>query len=206
MHAAPFLRFPNPLPATLAGRCAMLLSLITQTAAILYHRTTRERIGSLLVAYLGRTARRLDRLFAAVAAGTHHPPPPRRSRATGRRAGPPPVALPRQFGWLLRDLRHEVAVWRHQLEAQLATDEAKAFLAAAPSAARLLRPLCDMLALRPPLLYPPKPQPAPPPEPEPTTVPEPEPPKPCIWRIENLPCPRMATRWPWRDLLGKIRP
>jgi hypothetical protein len=196
MSIASLLRHPAIPPATLAGRFAAILSLLIQTIALRYTPTPRAPLAALVIPYLQRTMRRLARLIGAVAAG--HPPRvrPRRPRpASGRRTGSPPVALPRTYGWLLRDLRHEAAVWRNQLEALLETDDARSLLAAAPRAARLLRPLCRMLALKPALLYPPKPPP--PPEPEPGPGPAAPPPRPVLPEPRR---PRVALRCPWRRL------
>jgi hypothetical protein len=208
MQIASVLRFPNPLPTTLAGRFAMLFSLIVQTVAMRYHRTRREPVALLLVPYLLRTAQRLERLIEAAATGAPRSAPTRRKRPRpGRRAGAPPIALPTRYGWLLADLGHDIATWRNRLETQLATEEAKAFLAAAPTAGRLLRPLCRMLALRPAILYPPKPPPEPRPEPAAAREPAPAaPPWPRIRAIDDLPCPGLATRWPFHHLLAKNRP
>jgi hypothetical protein len=192
--------FPSPVrpdgPALAVRLVGILLGLL---ASVAHHlpRTAHAGVTTSLCHYLYRTARRLTRLIEAVANG--RAPKPRR-RARPGRSGSKPVALPRQPAWLLRDLRHQAAVWRNQLERLLDEPEARAFLAAAPTAGRLLRPLCHMLALKPPLLYPPKSGSEPRPERAAAALPEPAPPGRAL---ASLPCPRLAIRWPWRDLLAK---
>jgi hypothetical protein len=120
---------------------------------------------------VNRTRHRLERLLARVAAGwlprpaaprapvaPRDPSVPRRTRVCAPALG----RLPRARAWLVR-----VAGWRaagsgSQLE-HLLTDPAMAeFLAAVPSAARMLRPLCRTLGISPPVLgFPPPPPPRP---------------------------------------------
>jgi hypothetical protein len=186
--------FPIPLPdgvASLAVRFAQILLGLIRVVALRFPRTYRAAVALPLCLYISRTSKRLVRALLRAAA----PIPPRKSRP-GRPSGATPIRLPTRYGWLIRDLRHEAAVWRNQLESLLETDEAKAFLQAVPSAGRLLRPLCHMLALRPPVLRKPKPAPAPEPEPPSAAAPAALPPRP-VYVLPEPPCLRLASRWPW---------
>ncbi len=61
---------------------------------------------------------------------------------------------PRAFGWLVRAAGWEAAGFGSQLRAILEQPEMVALLVAAPQAARVLRPLCRMLAVETSLLRP----------------------------------------------------
>ncbi len=101
----------------------------------------------LLWSRLRRTAERFARLAAKVHAGTL--PPPRRRLRSPRPARPQPLRLPRGVAWLLRRLPQAAAA-ASQLQHLLADPAMADLLAAAPQAGRLLRPLCQMLGVRPP--------------------------------------------------------
>ena len=101
----------------------------------------------LLWSRLRRTALRFARLAEKARAGTL--PPPRRRLRSPRPARPPPVRLPRGAAWLLRRLPQAAAA-ASQLQHLLADPAMAELLAAAPQAGRLLRPLCQMLGVRPP--------------------------------------------------------
>jgi hypothetical protein len=147
---------------------------------------------------VNRTRHRLERLLARVAAGwlprlaapraaPADPAAPRRTRVCAPALG----RLPRARAWLVRVAGYHAAGSGSQLE-HLLTDPAMAeFLAAVPSAARMLRPLCRTLGISPPVLGfpPPKPPRAPrvgresaahpatfPSAPAPWDAPRPEPP------------------------------
>ncbi|MDA8249534.1 MAG: hypothetical protein M0Z28_10170, partial [Rhodospirillales bacterium] len=97
---------------------------------------------------LKRIAQRVDRIAARLAAGTLHPPRRRAPRARRRSPAERP-ALPRNFGWLVRQVP-AAAAGTCQLQALLADPAMEALIAAAPQIGRSLRPLCHMLGLRPP--------------------------------------------------------
>ncbi len=101
----------------------------------------------LLWSRLRRTAERFARLAAKVQAGTL--PPPRRRLRSPRPARPQKLRLPRGVAWLLRRLP-QAASAASQLQHLLADPAMADLLAAAPQAGRLLRPLCQMLGIRPP--------------------------------------------------------
>jgi hypothetical protein len=121
---------------------------------------------------VNRTRHRLERLLARVAAGwlprpaaprapaePRDPTVPRRTRVCAPALG----RLPRARAWLVRVAGYHAAGSGSQLE-HLLTDPAMAeFLAAVPSAARMLRPLCRTLGISPPVLGFPPPRPAKPP-------------------------------------------
>ncbi len=54
---------------------------------------------------------------------------------------------PYRFGWLVRLAAYRAAVFGEQLRTVLGQEEMVALLAAAPQAARILRPVCRMLAV-----------------------------------------------------------
>jgi hypothetical protein len=81
--------------------------------------------------------------------------------AAGARAaadcGPGSVAsltFPYRFGWLVRLMAYRAAVYGGQLREILGQPEMVELLIAAPQAARILRPLCRMLAVETSLLRP----------------------------------------------------
>jgi hypothetical protein len=120
---------------------------------------------------VNRTRHRLQRLLARVAAGWLPSPTAPRAPVVAdpaaprrRRVGAPALGrLPRARAWLVRMVGYHAAGRGSQLE-HLLTDPAMAeFLAAVPSAARMLRPLCRTLGIAPPVLgfpRPPDPRPA----------------------------------------------
>lgn len=107
----------------------------------------------LLYLRLGRAIARFTALAERVGAGRLPPPRPASPRTTPRR--PHGRRLPRGFGWLCRNLPGEAACYGGQLRHLLAQPEMQILLAAAPQAGRILRPLCQMLAVpRPAILTP----------------------------------------------------
>ena len=58
-----------------------------------------------------------------------------------------PQALPRGRGWIVRELGWEAAAFMGALEVLLGEVEARAGLAGAPAAGRVLRPICRMLGV-----------------------------------------------------------
>ena len=110
----------------------------------------RERVLTvLLVAVWGRIGRisaRLERLIAQWRAGTLPAPRAQRGRVPGASGSKPRSSLPTTPAWLLVAVR-EAAPFGTRLEELLSEAECEAFLAAAPQARRLLRPLCRMLGI-----------------------------------------------------------
>ncbi len=94
---------------------------------------------------IGRLSARFETLF--IRWRENRLPAPRAPRPHRDRAPAKPLPrLPRAHGWVLRRVR-EAAPSAGQLAAMLADPEIRAFVAAAPQAGRLLRPLCRALAI-----------------------------------------------------------
>ncbi len=98
---------------------------------------------------LGEIAARMERLAARFRAGRLWRVVNRAAPAgsVARRQAGRAAAWPGRFGWLVRLAAYEAAGFGSQLRAMLAQPEMRALLAAAPQAARALRPLCRMLAV-----------------------------------------------------------
>ncbi len=209
MNPAPFppALLAAELRATAPGLARRLAPILFALAALIARAFLRDprRVGLIrpLWSRLTRAAGRFERLMARLAAGTR----PRQHKANGH-SGPAPTSFPSRHAWLIHDirpdLRHEAAICAAQLQALLSEPQNAALLAAAPTAAGILRPLCRMLGIRVasvPPLHPPAPQrEATPhtPQPEP---PNPHPPEPAsVWHTQEPSlCGRLRTRWPFRQ-------
>ena len=147
----------HTLATLLIGTIAQLRQAIFRLAA---REPARAPMLDLTAARLARIATRFQSLFARFQAGTlpsQTGAAPLPSRPGQPRPGQPrpthpstPPSLPRGHGWLLRTpetLRLAVAAARAHVEHILARPDLPEFLAAAPQAGRLLRPLCHMLAI-----------------------------------------------------------
>ena len=125
-------------------------SVLTGLQAAIAVVAARERaLTVLLVAVWGRIGRisaRLERLIALWRAGMLPKPRVRRGRVRSTPANKAVSAFPAAPGWLLVAVR-EAAPYGARLESLLSEAECEAFLAAAPQARRLLRPLCRMLGI-----------------------------------------------------------
>jgi hypothetical protein len=118
---------------------------------------------------ISRMQQRLERLIAHWRAGTL--PTPRPSRAGQKRQHTTRPKFPTAPAWLVARVGYTAAGFGSQLQHALTDPEWAAFLAAAPQANRILRPLCHMLGIAPPVPLPrtPRPaRPAPPPRQKPT--------------------------------------
>ena len=160
--ATPFRTILSGLQVTLgllAGRNHVFCDLICRV----WHRLTR-------------TITRFERLVTRWQAGTL-PKPRTRPRPLAPRTRRPAQTFPTGNAWLIRRVQHHnVNAAASQLRYFLDnTPDLAAFLAAAPQANRLLRPLCQMLGLTPPVPLPPRPPAAPRSHPRP-----PRPPKPRV--------------------------
>jgi len=108
---------------------------------------------------LGAICGRMERLVVRFQAGQLRRFAARASVA-GRMAedGPPRIVpmqvWPRQFGWLVRLASYHAAGYGCQLREILVQPEMVELLLAAPQAARILRPVCRMLAVENALLRP----------------------------------------------------
>jgi len=74
--------------------------------------------------------------------------------ADGRKRAVASMRWPGRFGWLVRAAAWQAAGYGSQLRAVLGQPEMVALLMAAPQAARILRPVCRMLAVETSLLRP----------------------------------------------------
>jgi len=152
-------------------------------------------VWSLLSFRLDRLAVRLQRLYDRWLANTLPSPRPRRPRpATPRPKAAParipelpipgvgladaPARLPRGHGWVLRRIP-EVGSESGRLHEALQNPHSRAFVEAAPQAARLLRPLCRALGVDLPdwLRLPPRPRR--------TRKPRPRAEKPRRWKLTD---------------------
>ena len=109
-----------------------------------------------LLAYrrLGEVCRKLEGLVARFQAGTLYRVA-RRAPVSARAVAPGgPRVWPGRFGWLVRAAAWQAAGYGSQLEAVLRQPDMVALLMAAPQAARVLRPVCRMLAVDMALLRP----------------------------------------------------
>jgi hypothetical protein len=113
----------------------------------------------LLYRRLGDICGKMERLSQRFQAGRLWRPGPRAVAAERVEAEAElrAVALPvwpRRFGWLVRLASYHAAGYGSQLRVILGQPEMVALLVAAPQAARILRPLCRMLAVETSLLRP----------------------------------------------------
>lgn len=145
---------PQPLRAYALDFARRFGAILAGLAALVARRLLRApRFAALVVPLwtrLTRTARRCERLLAALAAGRR--PRSRRPECDGpgkRSAALRGTAAPLPAGrlWLIRVLGPEAAVYASQLEALLAEPPAAALLARAPAVQRLLRPIGRLLGL-----------------------------------------------------------
>ena len=110
--------------------------------ALLLHRRLGEICGKIERLMVRFQAGRLWRRAPQAEAGA------RAAVKTGRRI------WPRRFGWLVRAASHQAAGHGAQLRHILEQPEMVELLKAAPQAARMLRPVCRMLAIETSLLQP----------------------------------------------------
>jgi hypothetical protein len=109
----------------------------------------------LLIKLLWRRFRHLKARFASIMARYHAgmlpaPGSARRSPARPRSASPsPPPVLPTHAGWVLEKINGTM-IPGYELEKMVADPELEALVAEVPQLGRVLRPLCRMLAVKPP--------------------------------------------------------
>jgi hypothetical protein len=143
------------MPTLATTFAAIIAGLRAAIAPLAARDRARTALLVLLWGRLARSAARFERLFARWRAGTL--PRPRPARAGQRTRRQPHPHLPANPAWLVAMVR-ETAPMATQLQHLLAHPDMAAFLAAAPQAGRILRPLCHMLGLpRPPQTRPPAP-------------------------------------------------
>ena len=143
-----FITPPSPFPSLLAVLHALRAAVggwekqwvFNHVLALLLHRR------------LGEVATKIERLMARFRAGRLWR---RVGVARGRRVGRTGVRIwPRRFGWLVRAASFQAAGYGSQLRQILEQPEMVELLKAAPQAARMLRPVCRMLAIETSLLQP----------------------------------------------------
>jgi hypothetical protein len=143
----------NTVASPFLSLSAVIVALRVAVAAWGGRRLLDEALVHLVHRRLGEILRRIEGMVARYQAGTLRP-------ALVRGAGEPGVAavlrprreaavrqLPCRFAWLVREVGWEAAGFGCQLRALLERPEMVAFLAACPQAARVLRPVCRMLAI-----------------------------------------------------------
>ena len=115
----------------------------------------------LLYRRLGEICRKIERLAARFQAGRLWQRGPR-TEAGVRSAGKTGARIwPGRFAWLVRKAGHQAAGYGCQLQHILEQPEMVELLKASPQAARILRPVCRMLAIDTALLRPGVPVPEP---------------------------------------------
>ena len=145
-------------------RAAVANSSALRSANPAHAERDRARTALLVLVWgrIGRTVARFEALFARWRAGTL--PKPRRSRAGQPTTPREKSRLPAGRAWLVHVVGYEAAGRASQLQHLLARPDMAEFLQAAPQAGRILRPLCHMLGIDPPLearrAQPPPPTPA----------------------------------------------
>lgn len=191
---------PLPEPASSAPVVAVRLGIILRALAGLVARAFLRdpRHVALIIPLHGYITRTIRRFEAALARTAPYPPRPPRPR-TARQSITRISVLPRRRGWLVETLRHEAAGYGSQLAYLLNEPETARLLAAAPHAARVLRPICHLLGIRPAALQPPTAAPSHAPAPRPARA-RPRPQRPEPYTLPAIrtgpPCPHI-TWWPW---------
>ncbi len=180
--------------------------LLVAIAHFAHRHRARAPFFGLLTGRLLRLNTRLAGLLARWRAGTlPRPRAPRPGRPSVRRERP---RYPTRHAWLVVEVGHTAAVYGLYIEQVLAEPAFAEFIAAAPQAGRLLRPLCRMLGVvAPPCLRPPAARPAvrPPVQPPSPAPPPPPPPSRATPRQTRRvtrhslrdPPPPMANSPPW---------
>jgi hypothetical protein len=154
MSCAPL---PPPLRALIPGFASRFALILAGLCAVVARRFLQQpnllALTIPLWTRLNRASRRFERLMAQLAAGRLPRHAASRRGECSRGASGAPAHRERTFhlphgkGWLTRALGHEAAAYAAQLAHLLAEPGMAELLAAAPSAGRILRPLCRMLGL-----------------------------------------------------------
>ena len=194
---------PDLSPSTRAAApdiAARFWEIVTGLAKLVHRSLARNpaRIPIILLVYkrIWHATRRFSTLANALAAG--QPTHVQRTRPKRENKPRPKTPhIPQGKGWLLKDLKHEAAYFRLRLEAFLDDPAVAEIFANTPRAARILRPLCHMLALDPPCLPPPKPRVRKPAKPKPKAKRKPRP------RSPVMPPYPTTSRTPWRIIKSR---
>ena len=157
-------------PNVARGVATIFAAIVALAAHAFLRHPTRIRLTIPIWTRFNRAARRFERLMARVAAGTFRPPRPRHTPRPPRPSGHPdpnshPYAhrLPSGNGWLSSALGYQGRGYAGQLDHLLSQPETLALLAEIPQAARILRPICQMLGVWPTIRAPRAPRPRKPP-------------------------------------------
>jgi hypothetical protein len=169
--------------------CAALRLILHGLRAALGGWGLQAEIGLLLYKRVGDATRRIERMLVRFRAGKVWRRAAVQRMGSGRKTAGRGPALPRRFGWLVRQCGWRAAGFGSQLQTVLQSPDMAELLAVAPQAGRILRPLCRALAFEWPL-----------PDPKPEKVKTPRirkpRPKPEPYKI---PLPRGALSWARRE-------
>jgi len=115
-----------------------------------------EPLRLLLIKLIWRRLRRMRRRFATILAQFHAGTLPQAGSTPIPESAPRPAAPRRPsspyraFGWVIYAVSYFVWIRHYELEEMLEEPETEALVAGAPQLGRVLRPLCRMLAIKPP--------------------------------------------------------
>ena len=143
----------SPLPSLSLSLSAVLCALRAAVGGWEVRGVMNHVLAMLLHRRLGEICGKIERLAARFQAGRLW----RRqvqARNDARRPTKCVRIWPRRFGWLVRAVSYQAAGYGAQLRAILEQPEMVELLQAAPQAARILRPVCRMLAVEASLLRP----------------------------------------------------
>jgi len=118
-------------------------------------------LAMLLFRRLGEITTKIERLMARFQAGRLWRRGPQRCAGVRKAAQKGVRMWPRRFGWLVQAASYQAAGFGAQLRETLQQPEMIELLKATPQAARILRPVCRMLAVEAHLLRPGEPVPTP---------------------------------------------
>ena len=147
--------FHPPVPDHIAGRFDFVIAALRYIIFHFVGRSHPPELVCLISKRVGRLGLRFASLHARYQAGTLRPPRPRAAPRTPRPRNPRPLdRLPRKTGWLADMFPGQGPADARGLAEHLRNDidnnpETQAFLAAAPQAGRILRPLWRMLTPAP---------------------------------------------------------
>ena len=144
----------SALPSPYQTLSAVLRALRSEVGGWTVRKLLSEVLALLLYRRLGEICGKIERLAARFQAGQLWRRTPG-ARADVRKAGKTGARIwPGRFAWLVRAAGYQAAGYGCQLRHVLEQPEMVELLKAAPQAARILRPVCRMLAIETSLLRP----------------------------------------------------
>ena len=144
----------SALPSPYLSLSAVLRALRGEVGGWTVRRLLSEVLALLLYRRIGEICGKIERLVARFQAGRLWQLTPQ-SRVGARSAAKKGVRIwPGRFGWLVRAASYQAAGYGCQLRHILGQPEMVELLQASPQAARILRPVCRMLAIETSLLRP----------------------------------------------------